>query len=144
LIFEVIPSGFPEDLDKETFSSGAQYSIATSTKKAKEILERFSKYAKEGHERIPDLIIAADTVVVLEGEILEKPQNAQHAESMLLSLSGKQHLVYTGVCLLFPEGTELVPNGLSKLHTFSEETLVTFSTLSSEMIASYVASGIPL
>jgi len=80
----------------------------------------------------------------LEGEILEKPQNAQHAESMLLSLSGKQHLVYTGVCLLFPEGTELVPNGLSKLHTFSEETLVTFSTLSSEMIASYVASGIPL
>lgn len=46
------------------------------------------------------LILAADTVAACVGQILGKPQDRQHAESILRTLSGRRHHVYTGVCLL--------------------------------------------
>jgi septum formation protein len=73
-------------------------------------------------------IVAADTIVVLENEILGKPVNRAHAMESLLKLAGKTHQVITGVSILFQ----------SETYSFSETTQVTFYPLSSEQIAFYV------
>jgi len=48
----------------------------------------------------PDLLIASDTVVALDREILEKPKDKSHAIEMLSKLSNREHTVYTGVVLI--------------------------------------------
>ena len=50
---------------------------------------------------VPSSLIAADTVVVLDGHILEKPANAEEAVAMLQRLQGREHTVVTGVAMLF-------------------------------------------
>ena len=80
------------------------------------------------------LVIAADTVVVLDNEILNKPNDEAHAVQMLRRLRGHTHRVLTGICLR--EGDEL-----SSEH---EETRVTFGDVSDSWIESYVATGEPL
>jgi nucleoside triphosphate pyrophosphatase len=81
------------------------------------------------------LVLGADTVVVLNGCLLEKPQDAPDARRMLAMLSGRTHCVITGVCLArakdFVEACEY------------ESTEVTFRTLGETEIAAYVASGEP-
>lgn len=80
----------------------------------------------------PDsLIIAADTIVILEGEILGKPSDKEDAKKMLRSLSGKDHKVITGCSLR--QG--------SRLRSFSVESTVTFYALTDSEINAYVNSG---
>ncbi|MDB5282231.1 MAG: septum formation inhibitor Maf [Bacteroidota bacterium] len=74
------------------------------------------------------VVIGADTVVILEGIIFEKPENREHAIEMLLALSGKMHQVVTGVCTLSKQ----------KEVAFSETTKVYFNELSREEIEFYV------
>lgn len=79
-----VDESFPEDLAKN------------------EVAEFIANKKAAAYERIlPDdmLGLVADTVVVLEGEILEKPANKEEAVKMLRQLSGKKHTVFTGVCL---------------------------------------------
>ena len=79
-------------------------------------------------------VIAADTVVVAEGVILGKPQNAEDAVEMLKQLSGKTHKVLTGIAVSYAG------------EMFAEvcETKVVFRDLTDEEIKSYVATGEPL
>ena len=77
------------------------------------------------------LIIGCDSVVVLGGEILGKPNDRQHAYSMLKALSGNTHRVISGLTLLYK----------GRMYTDFEETSVSFDTLSEDKIKSYVASG---
>lgn len=77
------------------------------------------------------LVIGADTVVCIDNEILGKPASREEAYSMLRRLSGREHFVYTGVCLVCEE----------KTISFSEKTSVTFYELSDEEINSYINSG---
>ena len=85
----------------------------------------------------PDaLTLGADTVVVLAGDMLGKPDSPAEAEQMLKRLSGATHSVYTGIALLHPPSNRTV-------HA-SERTDVTFHTLSAAEVADYVASGSPL
>ena len=70
------------------------------------------------------LVIGADTIVVLENQILNKPNDSTQANNMLSMLSGKTHQVYTGVCLKWIE------NNIQ--HTFAEITLVTFRKLNKQ------------
>jgi septum formation protein len=80
-------------------------------------------------------VLGADTVVAINGEILEKPADAADAARMLRTLSGRTHRVITGVCLVrAPE---------SVLAWTHETTLVTFRNLSADEIDSYVESGEP-
>ena len=79
-------------------------------------------------------ILAADTVVAVETEILGKPVDANDAARMLRLLSGRTHSVITGVCLL-GDGFEDVR---------SETTAVHFTAMSDSDIAEYVASGEPM
>jgi nucleoside triphosphate pyrophosphatase len=82
------------------------------------------------------IVIAADTIVVLDNEILGKPSDAQDAVRMLSMLSGNSHRVITALSLMDAvTGTTL---------TRTSETRVRFFPLSAEQIASYVATGEPL
>ena len=79
-------------------------------------------------------VLGADTIVILNGEVLEKPRDAAHAAVMLRMLSGKTHQVMTAVALADSQHT------LDCLVV----TEVTFRALSDDDIADYVASGEPL
>jgi len=85
--------------------------------------------AAEGH-----IILAADTVVCLEGAVLGKPADAEEAAGMLRALSGRKHTVYTGVALVCGE---------TKL-TDSAATEVWFRELAEAEIRADVASGEPM
>ena len=81
-----------------------------------------------------ELIITADTVVVLGDEVLGKPADLDDARRMLRELSGRTHQVITGVCLMTSE----------KRHSFAVTTDVTFKELTAEEIDYYVETYRPL
>jgi septum formation protein len=95
-------------------------------------------------ERPTDLVLGADTIVVVDGEILGKPVDAADAARMLHRLSGRSHQVITGVCLT---GTEPRTEN-RELRTFedigSATTTVFMDALSDADIKSYVATGEPM
>jgi len=94
-------------------------------------------------QRPDELVLGADTIVVVEAEILGKPRDSADAARMLRLLSGRRHQVTTGVCLVGRElGTENRKTGFDDVR--SETTVVTMNALSDEDIRSYVASGEPM
>lgn len=117
--FEVIVSNFDETFRKDLIPSQVAISIAEN--KALEVQKNLTN--GEGQT-----IIAADTVVVLENEILGKPADRDDAIKILSRLSGKIHTVITGVCILSGQNKSL----------FAEETEVEFLPLSQYQIEYYV------
>lgn len=84
-----------------------------------------SKFTEDLEDR---LIITADTVVIAQGQILNKPQDKKEAIAMLTLLSDKEHKVVTGVCIL--------SNNYKKV--FSDTTLVSFNKLTDSEINYYI------
>ena len=96
-------------------------------------------------QRPTALVLGADTVVFVDGQILGKPRDAAHAVDMLRSLSGRTHQVITGVCLAGPErrpANRELRSGFEDVR--SETTLVTMELLTDEEILAYVATGEPM
>ena len=81
-----------------------------------------------------DTVLGADTVVVVDEHLLEKPSDAADAARMLLLLSGRTHQVITGVCVANPAFQQ----------TEAELTRVTFARLSEDEIAAYVQTDEPM
>lgn len=81
------------------------------------------------------LVLGADTIVVVDGEVLEKPSDADEAESMLGRLSGRWHTVISGIALR---------GGPYRRWSGHECTRVEFLPLSAAAIAAYVATGEPM
>lgn len=79
------------------------------------------------------VVIGCDTVVTLDGEIFGKPQNPSEARAMLQKLSGRRHLVYTGVYIKYPGGAQ----------RFACRSSVTFFPLSEAEIEQYIATTEP-
>ncbi|MDE6301584.1 MAG: Maf family nucleotide pyrophosphatase [Muribaculaceae bacterium] len=75
-----------------------------------------------------DILITADTVVILDGRILGKPHSRDEAIEMLMSMQGRTHTVVTGVTLTTPDDSE----------TFSQHTEVIFDSLSLDEVTYYV------
>lgn len=113
--------------------------------------------------RPQDVVLGADTIVVIGETILGKPIDADDAARMLRLLSGRVHRVITGVCLVgtvasgqWPVASEAAPGAASQpkfkilrtgnreLRTASETTLVTMSKLCDDEIRDYVATGEPM
>ena len=93
--------------------------------------------AEETAHRVNDptaVILAADTLVELDGEVLGKPGAGERARAMLRALSGREHRVWSGVCIR--EGERILAE--------SECTAVRFRTLSDAEIEAYIATGEPL
>lgn len=122
--FTVVPSGINEVLPRERHPSTAVQIVALD--KARAVSARFPGA----------LTLGADTIVVHEGRILEKPRDPNHARSMLRRLSGATHTVYTGLALVHPCS--------AREATASEGTRVTFATLDDAEIDAYVATGAPM
>ena len=103
---------------------------------ARDCAERLAreKALAVARQRPHDIVLGADTVVVVDGQLLGKPSDAADAARMLRLLSGREHQVVTGVCL--------VVKGHSSVA--SETTLVTVSEVTDKEIANYVAGGEPM
>ena len=102
-----------------------------------ELVRRISaEKARAVREQAGDdpIIIAADTVVALDGAVLGKPADELEAFKMLSTLSGVRHQVYTGLTVLRGE----------TVYTVSEETSVAFRELTEEEIACYLQTGEPM
>lgn len=84
--------------------------------------------------RPEDIVVGADTVVVLDGRVLGKPKSEADAAAMLRTLSGRTHTVYTGVAV--------ERGGERRLH--AERTDVRFRALTDAEIAAYIATGEPM
>ena len=80
-------------------------------------------------------VLAADTIVEIDGRILGKPKTEDEAFSMLKMLSGRTHSVYTGVALIFPDGSR---------DSFYSETRVTMLDNSDDLIRDYISTGEPM
>lgn len=116
----------PADCD-ETVKDGL------SARETVEYLSLIKGNALKGKVAAEDIIISADTVVAVDGEILGKPCDKEDARRMIMLLSGRTHSVYTGVTLTQGE----------KQHTFSEKTDVEFFKLSDEEIEDYISTAEP-
>lgn len=103
---------------------------------AKDCAERLAreKALTIAQKRPNDCVLGADTVVVVDGQLLAKPTDATDATRMLRTISGRTHLVITGVCI--------VAGG--QWSVSSETTTVTVSEISDQDIADYVATGEPM
>ncbi len=117
--FEVVVSGVDETVPASL--SPAQTVELLAERKGKAVLPL----------RPDKPIIAADSVVSIDGLILGKPKDDQEAKATLRRLSGRTHQIFTGVCLL--------ANGREEV--FHQSTKVTFYPLTEEEIADYVALG---
>ena len=119
------------DVDFEVFVLDGIDESYPQDMKSTEVAQYIARKKAEAYKRIirqNTLVITADTVVVVEDRILGKPHDEAEAMAMLRSISGKSHLVITGVCL----------TTLDKQVSFSVTTEVTFKPLTAEEISHYV------
>jgi septum formation protein len=131
--FEVHPAHICEDPSPN--EDPTAYVMRIAREKAEAVFARLSAPQEQPPEAAPDLaVLGADTIVTLDNRILGKPSDPDDASRILRSLSGRTHLVITGVALVTANSTEVA----------AEVTAVRFLTLSEEEIAAYVATGEPM
>ena len=94
------------------------------------------------HAHAGEIVVAADTIVTIDGSILGKPADAKDAKRMLRRLSGRTHQVATGVCVV--RANAAGDAGEPVLQNFVEVTDVTFYALDEDTIEAYAQSGEPL
>ncbi|MGI6451338.1 MAG: Maf family protein [Desulfitobacteriia bacterium] len=131
--FSLVSAPVSEELDEEILPEEAVQDLA----RRKALAGYQVRQKQKGIGR--DLILGADTIVVLKDRILGKPRDAEDAEQMLKSLSGKTHQVMTAIALAKGE-TEKDLN----IETAVDITAVTFRDLSLREIRDYIATGEPM
>lgn len=130
LEFEVMTSDYEEVFESLDFSYEKIEELAYN--KAKSVLNQNFSPLTTHHS----LILAADTVVVLDNQILCKPKDSEDAIEMLRQLSGKRHSIVTSICMIDAS------TGEKKI--LSETSYVGFKDLSEELIKNYVKIFNPL
>lgn len=127
---QVMPSSAEERQGEH--ETAEEFVCRVAWEKANDIFSRLPPEA-------PRAVLGADTVVLIDSLVLGKPTSPEDAARMLRILSGREHRVLTGVCLLYsPAGTLA---GIKD--TALAGTTVKFSTLTEQQIADYIASGEP-
>ena len=111
----------PVNETRHPFENPADYVVRVAEQKARAV------------ESGTDVVLAADTTVCLNDDIFGKPKGSEDAQRMLRALSGREHWVYTGICLL--KGQKCIKD-LSR-------TRVTFFELSEDELQEYTRSGEP-
>ncbi|KIK63753.1 hypothetical protein GYMLUDRAFT_450904 [Collybiopsis luxurians FD-317 M1] len=148
---DIVPSTFAEDLSPASFANIHEYPVATASHKAIEVYERL---VAQDPDNAPDLVIAADTVVLTHAqpstlqtdysllpsvgqELLEKPKDKADNLRMLMDLNGQVCEVVTGVTLAYPI---LTAPGYG-LQSIDERSLVHFADNPQHILEAYVDSG---
>ena len=134
IAFEVVAPRVPEVL--RTGESPEQFVTRVAAEKAEAVLDRIAHPADAP-------ILGADTTVVIENHTLGKPGSTEEARTMLRLLSGKEHHVLTGLCLLSPPAQWPCPRSRLQSDIRVASTAVRFLELTEEEIENYVASGEP-
>lgn len=122
LNFQVVASNVDETIDAT--SSVQENVMSLALKKAREVALAYPN----------DYILGADTIVVLNNQIIGKPKDKQEAKEILRSLSGKTHQVFTGVAICCKDFQDV----------FYEETAVTFKELTDIEINAYIETTEPM
>lgn len=122
--FEVVPSTVSEDMPPGMDVREAVQEVAR--RKAGEVAGRVDA----------EYVIGADTIVLLDGEVLGKPADTAEAESMVRRLQGREHRVLTGLAVVHR------PSG--RTESAAEETTVRFAPLTDEQVRAYLATFDPL
>jgi septum formation protein len=126
---DVIVSDIPEENQPD--ETPREYTRRLAAEKASDVASKI-----DGDGEMPRWILTADTVVVLNGELLEKPQDADGASRMLRAMSGEWHVVLTSFCW-----HDRRDGGQ---HVQTEETEVLLRELDDQVIDRYVGTGEPL
>ncbi|MEK6777778.1 MAG: Maf family protein [bacterium] len=124
LNFEVVPSSVEEE--HQDGLSPPEIARTLAIEKAADVAARFTSV----------IVIGADTIVVLEGEILGKPGDPEEAFRILRKLSGKSHEVITALALIETESGRTI--------TGEETTRVFFKELTDQEISAYISTGEPM
>ncbi len=120
----------PSHVDERDLTSREPSFLLVRKLAEEKTMDVFSRIKEEA-------VIGADTIVVLDGQILGKPGSIEKAVEMLKLLSGKTHKVLTGVSLVNP-------HPFMRVYTWHTETLVTFRNVTSDEIISYVKTMEPI
>lgn len=134
ILFKVHPADIPEVY--QTGESPRSFAERLAREKAEHVFSRIQ--AAPGQP-----VLGADTIVIVDGEVLTKPADEAEAARMLRRLSGRRHEVTTGVCLV-----GLSANEDESRRRFcdvrSETTQVTFQEVTDEEIEEYLSTGEPM
>ncbi len=137
-ILEVL--GIPFEVDRPSVAEVArpgeapmEHALRLSREKAGEVAARHPTR----------WVLGGDTLVSLDGEILGKPRDAEHALEMLLRLQGRTHYVISALSLARPGVSAARESGQAGLLTGAEETAVTFRAFGRETALAYVETGEP-
>lgn len=133
--FEVLKSSFEEDLDIKSFKDAQSYCLATASAKLADVVQLVGKVEKD------TLLIGADTIVEIDGNVLEKPVDDEHAKIMLTQLGGRTQKVHTAVVIYGSIAKVDSKLELEKLGEFVETSEVKFVDLTEADINAYVATG---
>ena len=98
LTFSIEPSNIDE---QTTVQDPAKVVLSLAKAKAEHVLRLMNSHAE------PTLVLGADTIVVLNNQVIGKPNDRQHAYEMLTQLSGKCHQVFTGIAVMTHPGQQL-------------------------------------
>ena len=112
-------------------TADADETIAEGTNPEDAVVMLAARKAMAVERAKDEVVLGADTIVVLDDKILGKPKDREDAFNMLRSLSGRVHSVFTGVCAISDKGSM----------TFAEETKVEFYPLTDEEINTYIDSN---
>lgn len=118
----VVPSTFQENFDWRDFSSAGEYANFNAIKKSEHVSD--SDW---------DILISADSVVEVDGTVLEKPNDRNHAEQMIRTLRNKAHSVHTALVVLTKDGVKM--NSVVS-------TRVYFSDFGDEVLSGYLDSRV--
>ncbi len=115
----------------EELPQGVQPEVGVRELAVRKAQAGLTRWLAQGGD-IEDVVVGADTMVVLDGRILGKPETQAEAEEILQSLSGRAHVVLTGVAIL---------SGTGKLVSDAIKTIVSFHDLEINDIKAYAAGG---
>lgn len=122
----------PADVDETPAARELPRTLAKRLARAKAEAARAILREEEDTSEAPTLVLAADTVVAVGRRILPKPDTVEQAADALSLLSGRNHRVYSALCLITPEG---------KLRQKVSETRLRFKRISKDEFEAYLASG---
>ncbi|MBN6186518.1 septum formation inhibitor Maf [Aneurinibacillus sp. BA2021] len=129
LTFTVQPSVASEVVEEQV--SPDEFVTILARRKAQDVAFSLADYEDDSY-----LVIGSDTVVVVDGEILGKPEHEEEAFRMLSKLSGRTHTVYTGLCI--------VDTATGREKVGYRATNVTMRELTPDRIRRYIATGEPM
>ena len=129
--FNIVVSNFEENLAKDQFKSPSEYVMKNAHEKISRVYSN--------HSQNNQLIIGADTIVVLDSKILEKPLSESHAHEMLSMLNGKTHSVVTALVIYYMNS-----HGILMKKELLEETIVEFGDNSQDLLDIYIKTQEPM